>query len=134
MWPKSASALTRKINGIKTNLREKGFEITLGKDEKGKRYITISKMPSILSISSKTSDLSTKSEEKFDSKSDNEQMPSNEIGKEIQAQKTTLDGIDGIDSNLQTDKEEQEIKNETPEEKYLREQEEQEIWNKGLES
>jgi hypothetical protein len=135
LWPKSASALTRKINGVKTNLREKGFEITLGKDEKGKRYITISKMPSILSMSSRTPDSSTKSEEKFDSKSDNEQMPSkmpsNEIG-ENQAQKTTLDGIDGIDSNLQTNKEEV-IEKESREEKYRREQEEIAKWGKGLE-
>jgi len=132
LWPKSASALTRKINGVKTNLREKGFEITLGKDEKGKRYITISKMPSILSMSSRTPDSSTKSEEKFDSKSDNEQMPSNEIG-ENQAQKTTLDGIDGIDSNLQTNKEEVIIEKESGEEKYRREQEEIAKWGKGLE-
>jgi hypothetical protein len=90
-------------------------------------------MPSILSMSSKTPDSSTKSEEKFDSKSDNEQMPSNEIG-ENQAQKTTLDGIDGIDSNLQTGKEKEVIiEKESREEKYRREQEEIAKWGKGLE-
>jgi len=83
-------------------------------------------------MSSRTPDSSTKSEEKFDSKSDNEQMPSNEIG-ENQAQKTTLDGIDGIDSNLQTNKEEVIIEKESGEEKYRREQEEIAKWGKGLE-
>jgi hypothetical protein len=58
-------------------------------------------------------------------------MPSNEIG-ENQAQKTTLDGIDGIDSNLQTNKEEV-IEKESREEKYRREQEEIAKWGKGLE-
>jgi hypothetical protein len=111
LWPKNASALTRKINGIKTNLREKGFEIALGeRDEKGKRSITISKMPSTLSIPSKTTDLSIKSERKFESKLDDEQMPSNmpsNENKENQAQKSTLDSMYDIDGTLQTEKEEQ---------------------------
>jgi hypothetical protein len=42
-WPKASNVLTRRINGIKTNLRQKGIEITIGRDEKGDRIITIQK-------------------------------------------------------------------------------------------
>ncbi|HTH22291.1 MAG TPA: hypothetical protein VL854_08750 [Nitrososphaeraceae archaeon] len=42
-WPKAVNVLTRRINGIKTNLRQKGIEITIGIDEKGDRIITIQK-------------------------------------------------------------------------------------------
>jgi hypothetical protein len=132
-WPKSASSLTRRINGIKTNLREKGIEITLGRDEKGNRTITISKMPSILSIPSNTTDSSITKEEKLDGKSDNEQvlsnMPSNE-NDENQTQKSTLDNMYGIDSNFQTnnDNKEEYVEKESREEKYRREQEEMKKW------
>ena len=61
-WPKSVSHLTRKINGIKTNLREKGIEITLGKDQ-GRRIITIRKVLSLPSMSSSNTESSTKQEE-----------------------------------------------------------------------
>ena len=134
-WPKSASHLTRRINGIKTNLREKGIEITVGK-EQGKRIITISKVPSPASMTSNTSESSTKQEEQMDGKSNNEQMLStvlsNEIG-EKQVQNPTMDSKDSMDINMQTNKEEKEVKKEFREEKYLREQEEQKNWNIGLE-
>lgn len=42
-WPKAVNVLTRRINGIKTNLRQKGIEITIGRDEKVDRIITIQK-------------------------------------------------------------------------------------------
>jgi hypothetical protein len=100
-WPKSASYLTRRINGIKTNLREKGIEITVGRDEKGKRTITVCKVPSMPYMSSNTTISSTNQEEKIDSKSNNEQVPSNENG-ENQAQKSNLDSMYGIDGTLQT--------------------------------
>jgi hypothetical protein len=140
-WPKSASHLTRRINGIKTNLREKGIEITVGKDEKGKRTITISKVPSMSSMSSKTTDLSTKQEEKRDSKSDNEQVLSQMLStknNENQAQNPSLDSKDSIDRNLQrkTGKEQEEkrrLRRTFDKEKYRREQEEQKNWNIGLE-
>ncbi len=109
-WPKSASALTRKINSVKTNLREKGIEIILGRDEKGNRTITISKMPSMPSKLSKTTESSTNQQQKIDSKYDNEQMPSkmpSNENEQIQAQKSTLDGIDSTDSNLQASKEDE---------------------------
>ena len=139
LWPKSASHLTRKINGIKINLREKGIEITLGKDQ-GRRNITIRKVPSLPSLPSNTPELSTKQEETMDSKINNEQVSSkvasNENG-EKQAQNPSLDGMDSKDGNLQTSREEEEKKEEdyekqtieeSREEKWRREQEEIAKW------
>ena len=49
-WPKSPNYLSRRLNEIKTNLREKGIEIETGsKDEKNNRQIIIRKVLSILS-------------------------------------------------------------------------------------
>lgn len=46
-WPKSPNHLSRRLNEIKTNLREKGIEIERYKDEKGHRKIKIRKVSSI---------------------------------------------------------------------------------------
>ena len=46
-WPKSPNSLSRKLNEIKTNLREKGIVIERYKDEKGNRLIKIRKISSI---------------------------------------------------------------------------------------
>jgi hypothetical protein len=52
LWPKASSALTPKINEVKTNLRYRGVHIVTGeRDRDGKRIITITK----LSINKKTS-------------------------------------------------------------------------------
>ena len=136
-FPKSPSHLTRRINGIKTNLREKEIEITLGKDQ-GRRTITICKVPYMSSMPSKLPESSTKEEEKLDSKSNNEQVPSkvsSTENSEKQAQKQDLDSKDSKDGILQTGKEEiitiaEEEK--SREEKYRREQEDIANWNKGL--
>ena len=138
-WPKSASHLTRRINGMKTILREKGIEITLGKDQ-DRRTITICKVLSLLSMSSSSPESSTKQDEKMDSKSNNDQVPSNvpstEIN-EIQAQNPNLEIKDSKDGNLQTCKEERGKNNdcekqtieESTEEKWRREQEEIAKWD-----
>ena len=141
-FPKSPSHLTRRINGIKTNLREKGIEIIIGKDN-GKRTITISKLLSLPSLPSSTPEPSTKQEEKMDSKSNNEQqmlskVPSNE-NSEKQAQNLTCDNKDSKDSTLQTCKEQDDKREEenckkqtieeSREEKWRREQEEIAKWD-----
>ena len=46
-WPKSPNQLSRRLNEVKTNLREKGIEIERYKDEKGNRKIKIRKVSSI---------------------------------------------------------------------------------------
>jgi hypothetical protein len=45
-WPKSANHLSRRLNEVKTNLREKGIIIERYKDEKGNRKIKIRKVSS----------------------------------------------------------------------------------------
>lgn len=45
-WPKSASQLSRRLNGIKTNLREKGIIIDKFKNKEGAKVIRISKVQS----------------------------------------------------------------------------------------
>jgi hypothetical protein len=130
-WPKSPSYLTRRLNGIKTNLREKGIEITTGnKDSQDKRLLTLNKVPSLASMLSKTDKSSTNQPEKIDGTENTDQMPSkvpSTNSNEIQAQKTGLDTIDDIDSTLPYDLEESIREN-----KWRREQEEQKNWNRGL--
>ena len=46
-WPKSPNQLSRRLNEVKTNLREKGIVIENYKDKKGHRKIKISKVSSI---------------------------------------------------------------------------------------
>ena len=46
-WPKSPNQLSRRLNEVKTNLREKEIEIEKYKDEKGHRKIKICKVSSI---------------------------------------------------------------------------------------
>ena len=100
LWPKSASHLTRRVNGIKSNLREKGIEITLGKNQ-GKRTITLCKVPSLASMPSKTTESSTNQQEKLDSNSNNDQVPSTE-NNENQAQNPSLESKNSKDGTLQT--------------------------------
>jgi hypothetical protein len=46
-WPKSPNYLSRRLNEVKTNLREKGIVIERHKDEKDNRLIKIRKVSSI---------------------------------------------------------------------------------------
>ena len=104
VWPKSTSYLSRRLNSIRTNLREKGIEIRTGdKDSQDKRLITISKVPSVASVPSKPDNLSTNQAEKVDGTENNDNMPSkvpstNNEG--IQAQNTDSRQHDSIDDTL----------------------------------
>jgi len=138
VWPKSASYLSRRLNSIRTNLREKKIEIKTGdKDSQDKRLITISKVLSAASVPSKQDNLSTNQAVKVDGIENGDTVPSkvpstNNEG--IQAQKQSLDIIDSIDATLHTGKEsdKQTTAEESREEKYLREQEEKARWNKQI--
>jgi hypothetical protein len=105
-WPKSPSYLSRRLNGIKTNLREKGIEITIGnKDSQDKRLITICKVPSVASMPSKTDKSSTNQSQKIDGTENIDKVPSKVPStntSENQAQNPSLDSIDSIDGTLQT--------------------------------
>ena len=104
-WPKSVSYLSRRLNEVKTNLREKGIEIEKYKDEKGNRKIKIRKVPSKASSRQESDESSTKQPEKIDGTENNDNVPSNVPSKEneeVQAQKHTLDAMDAMDGTLQT--------------------------------
>jgi hypothetical protein len=46
LWPKASSTLTPKINEVKSNLKQRGVEITTGeRDNEGNRLISITKIP-----------------------------------------------------------------------------------------
>ena len=104
VWPKSTSYLSRRLNSIRTNLREKGIEIKTGdKDSQDKRLITISKVPSVASVPSKPDNLSTNQPEKVDGTENNDNVPSkvpSTNNEEIQAQNTDSRQHDSIDGTL----------------------------------
>ena len=104
VWPKSASYLSRRLNSIRTNLREKGIEIKTGdKDSQDKRLITISKVPSVASVPSKPDNLSTNQPQKVDGTENNDNVPSkvpSTNNEEIQAQNTDSRQHDSIDGTL----------------------------------
>lgn len=106
-WPKSTSYLSRRLNGIKTNLREKGIEIKIGdKDNKDHRQIVIDKVTSVASMPSTPVNSSTKQFENIDDTENIDQVPSNVPStktSEIQAQYTDSRQHDDIDATLQTD-------------------------------
>jgi len=106
LWPKSTSYLSRRLNSIRTNLREKGIEIKTGdKDSHDRRLITISKVPSVASVPSKTDKSSTNQPQKVDGTENNDNVPSkvpstnNEAN---QAQNTDSRQHDSIDGTLHT--------------------------------
>lgn len=104
-WPKSVSYLSRRLNEVKTNLREKGIEIEKYKDEKGNRKIKIRKVQSKASSRQESYESSTKQPEKIDGTENNDNVSSNVPSKEneeVQAQKYTLDALDAMDGTLQT--------------------------------
>ena len=104
LWPKSTSYLSRRLNSIRTNLREKKIEIKIGeKDSQDKRQITISKVSSVASVPSKGDNLSTNQLQKVDGTENGNKVPSkvpSTNNEEIQAQKLSLDSIDSIDGTL----------------------------------
>ena len=106
IWPKSASYLSRRLNSIRTNLREKGIEIKTGdKDSQDKRLITISKVPSVASVPSKTDKSSTNQPQKVDGTENDDNVPSklpSTNNEEFQAQNTDSRQHDSIDGTLHT--------------------------------
>jgi hypothetical protein len=106
-FPKSPSALIRRLNEVRTSLRETGIliEYTKSSDLKRSRIIKIRKMSSIASIASKKEDLSVNKRENLDdinnSSDDTSKMSSSNIVQN-RAQNQELDGMDGMDDNIQT--------------------------------
>ena len=140
-WPQSANSLTYNLNKVKTILREKGIEIITEVKNNGVRVIklikldsasnnNIQKRSSTSSRSSKEDRSSTIDEKNLDDPiKDNNETSSKTSSKENSQKQTQnsdsgrLDDRDDLFTSM----------NETPEEKYRREQEEQKNWNIGLE-
>lgn len=128
-WPKSPNYLSRRLNEIKTNLREKGIEIETGsKDEKDNRQIIIRKVLSILSNRREQENQARNEGKVVDDTVDNTKDSSESIVDTVenkesnQAQKLENRQYDSIDDTIHTKKEE------SKEEKYRREQEEMKKW------
>jgi hypothetical protein len=95
-WPKSPNYLSRRLNEVKTNLREKGIIIERHKDEKDNRLIKIRKVSSIPSYR-----LDYENQAQNDSKTvDNTKSIPSENKKENQAQKTDIRRYDDTDDTL----------------------------------
>jgi hypothetical protein len=146
-WPQSPGSLSYNLNRVKTILREKGIEVTTGvKNKDGVRVIkliklnsaypsnnNIQKTSSTSSTSSKDEKTSTKQTQDLDDLiKDNGETSSTTSSTESsqnQAQNSNSGRLDDPDDLYSTKEQE-----ETPEEKYHREQEEMKKWDKDLES
>lgn len=128
-WPKSPNYLSRRLNEIKTNLREKGIEIEKGnKDKKDNRLIVIRKLSSISSNRRKQENQEEKEHKTIDNSFDNIQKKSQSKVDNLdqnQAQKQQYRQDDDTDHSKHT--------KDSLEEKYNKEQQEQKKWNEGFE-
>ncbi len=106
-FPKAPNVLTRRLNEAKTNLRERGFLIEIGKkDNKGKRVIEIvCIIPSISSNRQKTENHAQNQGEKMDDIKNSENISSKVSSKENSqnhAQNEDSGRLDDIDDTLHT--------------------------------
>jgi hypothetical protein len=135
-WPQSANSLSYNLNKVKTTLREKGIEVITGdKNNDGKRVIKLIKLnsssfsntserSSTSSRSSNEDNSRTKEGEKIDDPLIKDKTSSTTSSKENgqnQAQNSDFGRLDGLDDLIPN--------NETPEQKYQREQEEIKKWD-----
>jgi hypothetical protein len=96
-WPKSPNYLSRRLNEVKTNLREKGIVIERHKNEKDNRLIKICKVSSIPS-----NRLEPENQAQNGSKSFDDTKPiSSENKRDNQTQKTEFRRHDDTDDTLQ---------------------------------
>ena len=108
-WPKSPNYLSRRLNEVKTNLREKGIVIERYKDEKDNRLIKIRKVSSIPSYRLEYEIQAQNDSKTVDDTFDDTQSISSENKKENQAQKTDIRRYDDTDDTLQASGEVSEI-------------------------
>ena len=100
-WPKSPNQLSRRLNELKTNLREKAIEITKEKDKKGNRKIKIRKVSSISPYRQDLENQTQNHNKSFDDTLDNtKKISSNNINKK-QEQNDDFGRFDGFDDDLQ---------------------------------
>ena len=108
-WPKSPNYLSRRLNEVKTNLREKGIVIERHKDEKDNRLIKIRKVSSIPSYRLEYENQAQNDSKTVDDTLDDTKSISSENKKENQAQKTDIRRYDDTDDTLQASGEISEI-------------------------
>jgi len=99
-WPKSPNYLSRRLNEVKTNLREKGIIIERYKDEKDNRLIKICKVSSIQSYRLENENQAQNDSKTLDDIFDDTKSIPSENKKENQAQKTDIRRYDDTDDTL----------------------------------
>ena len=99
-WPKSPNQLSRRLNEIKTNLREKGIVIEKYKDEKGHRKIKIRKVSSISPYRQDLENQAQSQNKSLDDTLDDTFHASSTHRDNNQAQNNGFGRLDGIDNTL----------------------------------
>ena len=99
-WPKSPNSLSRKLNEIKTNLREKGIEIEKYKDEKGNRLIKIRKISSIAPYRQELQNQAQNNNKSLDDTFDDTFSSSSTHRDKNHAQNYGFGRFDGVDDTL----------------------------------
>jgi hypothetical protein len=99
-WPKSPNQLSRRLNEIKTNLREKGIEITKEKDKKGNRKIKICKVSSKSSYRQEFEKQEQNPNKSLDDTLDNTNKVSSNNNNKNQEQNNSFGRVDGFDDDL----------------------------------
>ena len=99
-WPKSPNQLSRKLNEIKTNLREKGVVIERYKDEKGIRKIKICKVSSLSPYRQKLEHQEQKPNKFLDDILDDAKTVSSNNNTKNQEQNNVFGQLDSFDDDL----------------------------------
>ena len=101
-WPKSANYLSRRLNEVKTNLREKGILIENYKDKKGDRKIKICKVSSISPYRQELENQPQNPNKFLDDTLDGIKKVSSNDNDKNQAQNNGFGRFDSIDDTLHT--------------------------------
>jgi hypothetical protein len=99
-WPKSSNSLSRRLNEITTNLREKGIVIERFKDEKGIRKIKIRKVSSISLYRQEIKNQEQNSNKTLDDTLDDTKEVSSNNNNENQEQNNDFGRFDDVDDTL----------------------------------
>ena len=99
-WPKSPNQLSRRLNEVKTNLREKGIVIERYKDEKSIRKIQICKVSSTSPYRQELQNQEQNNNKTLDDTFDDTKKVSSNNNNENQAQNNGFGRYDSIDDTL----------------------------------
>ncbi|HEX2409386.1 MAG TPA: hypothetical protein VHJ38_19455 [Nitrososphaeraceae archaeon] len=99
-WPKSPNQLSRRLNEIKPNLREKGLVTERYKDEKGNRKIKIRKVSSISPYRQELENQEENHDKSLDGTLDDTKQVSSNNNNENQEQNNGFGRFDDVDGTL----------------------------------